>query len=360
MIPEDLASGRIQRRDRPRRGAALVAGVARHRDLERGDRDKETAIVEGWRAGAVCRRVPADPMLPQQRPALEVHGVGVGAGVHEPRGGTALGPLADHNRAADHRVGLVTPAHATGGQVERQHLAKGSSHQRGVSRHGGRGTHVGSVREGEGPPQFQLRHAGGVQSGALGGLVAGACEVPCEARPGDSARIHAVPRGGVRAEGGLRDRLGNVAPPGQVLGNLNALLRGHAGALHAHDPVLEHGDDGAWGKLLEESGPQNTLGSRGRVTGGAPLREELFTFLGGGRGACDETGGGHEGRRDEKAARGHGADSRRMWIVGARVPGNDKPPEALDATQNLRGLLKPAATRREDRLRLERSDRVSA
>ena len=86
---------------RPRGGTALVAGIPRHRDLKRGHRDEEMAVVEGWSAGAICRCVPADPMLPQQRPALEVHSVGVGAGVHEPPGGTALGALADHNRAGE-------------------------------------------------------------------------------------------------------------------------------------------------------------------------------------------------------------------------------------------------------------------
>ena len=73
-----------------------------------------------------------------------------------------------------------------------------------------------------------------------------------------------------------------------MLRHLDPLLRGHAGALRTHDPILQRGDDGPRGQLPEDAGAGGAVAALRRMTPRAPLREERLAFPGEGRGACDE------------------------------------------------------------------------
>ena len=160
VVPEHVARCGIKGRDRAGRGAALVARVSGCRHLQGRDGNEESSIVEGRAARPVGHGVPSDPVLPEQRAALQVDRVGTGARVHEKRGRAALRSRPDHDGAADRCVRLESPPHAPGGQVQRHHLSEGTGHEGGVSGDRGGGAHVGASRKGESPAQLEAGHVG--------------------------------------------------------------------------------------------------------------------------------------------------------------------------------------------------------
>ena len=309
-LPQRFARLRREGGDASAGGAALVGRIAGADDLHRRERYEDTALVDGHAPRDDVIGVGPGDGAPVEAAGRRVDRVHVRAEVREEGGLPAIGPVADHDRAAHGGVAREHPVYAAALQVDGIHLAVRRAHDDPVVDHRRLRAYLAHVGEAEGPGEFQARQVGGGESRA--GRIREARLAAAAAPPGPMHDA-LLPRR-ARAEGSGREARLDQGPAGEPLRHGAALVRREILAVPTHAASLQRSEDRP-GRHRAERGE---AGSAHRALPGMTLRARggvhahAGTVIHGGRieePPCPLLGGGRFGRGGESTAGEHGGES---------------------------------------------------